>query len=148
MSVRYHTILVALELNESEDRNVIEKALQFKSLNDDTRIFYVHAVETLDAVDREFNFVGSDSVDDVLFSQHKEYLMKEAKNIGLEEAAISVEFGKTSTVILEKAAELGADLIIVGTHNRHGLSLLLGNTADSVIHHAPCDVLAVHLPNV
>ena len=38
-----------------------------------------------------------------------------------------------------------ADLIVVGSHGRHGLALLLGSTANDVLHGAPCDVLAVRL---
>ena len=37
------------------------------------------------------------------------------------------------------------DLIVVGSHGRHGLALLLGSTANDVLHGAPCDVLAVRL---
>ena len=37
------------------------------------------------------------------------------------------------------------DLIIVGSHGRHGLTALLGSTAKNVIFHAECDVMTVHL---
>jgi len=35
--------------------------------------------------------------------------------------------------------------IVVGSHGRHGLALLLGSTANDILHGAPCDVLAVRL---
>ena len=38
-----------------------------------------------------------------------------------------------------------ARLIVVGSHGRHGLALLLGSTANGVLHHAKCDVLAVRI---
>jgi nucleotide-binding universal stress UspA family protein len=42
------------------------------------------------------------------------------------------------------ASELKADLIVVGTVGRRGVEgLLLGNTAESVLTHCDCDVLAV-----
>ena len=44
-----------------------------------------------------------------------------------------------------RATEQACDLIVVGSHGRHGLALLLGSTANDVLHGAPCDVLAVHL---
>ena len=44
-----------------------------------------------------------------------------------------------------RAALEACDLIVVGSHGRHGLALLLGSTANDVLHGAPCDVLAVHL---
>lgn len=50
-----------------------------------------------------------------------------------------VESGTTITLILDK----GVDLIAVGSHGRHGVGLLLGSTANAVLHGARCDVLAV-----
>ncbi len=48
--------------------------------------------------------------------------------------------------IHEVAKDAGADLIVVGSHGRHGLALLFsGSTANSVLHDAPCDVLAVRV---
>jgi universal stress protein A len=43
------------------------------------------------------------------------------------------------------AEELGVDLIVMGTHGRHGLGLLLGSTATGVLHGCPCDVLTVRI---
>jgi universal stress protein A len=36
-------------------------------------------------------------------------------------------------------------VIVIGNRERHGLALLLRPTEDVVMHHAPCDVLAVRL---
>ena len=47
--------------------------------------------------------------------------------------------------IIRFAREQGVDLVIVGAHERHGLSLFRGATTDAVVHNAPCDVLVVHL---
>ena len=47
--------------------------------------------------------------------------------------------------IHSKAEEIGADLIVVGSHGRYGLALLMGSTANGVLHGATCDVLAVRV---
>lgn len=47
--------------------------------------------------------------------------------------------------ILGAAREHGVDLIVVGSHGRHGLALLLGSTANAVLHGAQCDMLAVRI---
>jgi universal stress protein A len=47
--------------------------------------------------------------------------------------------------ILRVAAESHADLIVLGSHERHGLALLLGSTEKAILHKAQCDILAVHL---
>lgn len=52
--------------------------------------------------------------------------------------------GDPATAIVEKARDVGADLIVVGTHGR-GLArdILLGSVSTKVTHHAHCDVLVV-----
>jgi universal stress protein A len=56
-----------------------------------------------------------------------------------------LKYGQTRQEIHTLAKEHNVDLIVVGSHGRHGLSLLLGSTANDVLHGAPCDVLAVRL---
>lgn len=46
--------------------------------------------------------------------------------------------------IPEYAKAKQADLIVIGARDHYGLDVLLGNTADGIIHHTPCDVLVVH----
>jgi nucleotide-binding universal stress UspA family protein len=49
--------------------------------------------------------------------------------------------------ILEATAELGADLVVMGTHGRHGLSrLTLGSVAEKVVRLSEVPVLTVHGP--
>ena len=54
-------------------------------------------------------------------------------------------FGQPRQEIHRMASEHGCDLIVTGSHGRHGLALLLGSTSNDLLHAAPCDVLAVHL---
>lgn len=56
-----------------------------------------------------------------------------------------LEVGIIKLEILRVAAEIRADLLVLGTHERHGLALLLGSTEKAILHKAHCDVLAVHL---
>ena len=56
-----------------------------------------------------------------------------------------VVIGSTKTEILRLAEAQQVDLIVVGSHGRHGVALLLGSTANAVLHGAPCDVLAVRI---
>ncbi len=62
---------------------------------------------------------------------------------------ISTEFhiaqGNPNYEITHYAEEHGCDLIIIGSHARHGLNLLLGSTANSVLHKSKCDVLTVRI---
>jgi universal stress protein A len=62
---------------------------------------------------------------------------------GVDASAVNVIIGTPAVEIRRMAEELDADLIVLGTHGRHGLGLMLGSTANAVLHGAPCDVLAV-----
>ena len=53
--------------------------------------------------------------------------------------------GSPAHEIRRYAAESEADLILMGSHCRHGLGVLLGSTANGVLHGAPCNVLIVRI---
>ncbi len=58
-----------------------------------------------------------------------------------------VLFGTPESRIVETAEEMGADMIIVGSHGYSRWErLLLGSVSDSVVNHAPCSVLVVRVP--
>ena len=61
----------------------------------------------------------------------------------IDAGAVNVMIGTPASEIRKLAEKIGADLIVLGTHGRHGLGLMLGSTASAVLHGAPCDVLAV-----
>ncbi|HMO80104.1 MAG TPA: universal stress protein [Pyrinomonadaceae bacterium] len=55
-----------------------------------------------------------------------------------------VLFGSPESRIVETAEDIGADLIVVGSHGYSRWErLLLGSVSQSVVHHAPCSVLVV-----
>jgi nucleotide-binding universal stress UspA family protein len=57
---------------------------------------------------------------------------------------LKVGLGKPAEEILRVAREESVDLIVMGTHGHSELRhLLLGSTAESVFHHAPCPVFMV-----
>lgn len=66
-------------------------------------------------------------------------------SLQLQTAARRVEVGNIKAEILRMAGEEHADLLVLGSHGRHGLALLMGSTEKSLVHKAPCDVLAVRL---
>jgi nucleotide-binding universal stress UspA family protein len=56
--------------------------------------------------------------------------------------------GDAREVILDEAAEWGADLIVLGSHGYRGLNrLMLGSVSESVATHAPCSVEVIREPN-
>ncbi|HYQ93120.1 MAG TPA: universal stress protein, partial [Candidatus Competibacteraceae bacterium] len=84
--------------------------------------------------------------DEALRASSQEALRRLAERLEIQGAEQRVITGvSTKEGILEAVQELGADLIVIGSHGRHGLALLLGSTANAVLHGAPCDVLAVRI---
>ena len=65
------------------------------------------------------------------------------KRYDIDAGAGNVIIGTPAAEVRQLAEKIDADLIVLGTHGRHGLGLLLGSTANAVLHGAPCDVLAV-----
>ena len=60
-------------------------------------------------------------------------------------ATIDVRLGDVAENILETAREQKGDLIVMGTHGRHGLAhLILGSVAERVLRDATCPVLTTH----
>ena len=67
-----------------------------------------------------------------------------AKGLAVE---TRVTRGDPRFCILDEAKDWGADLVVVGSHGRSGLSrLFLGSVASHVVAHATCNVLVVKLP--
>jgi nucleotide-binding universal stress UspA family protein len=58
---------------------------------------------------------------------------------------IEARIGDVAETILETARDQKVDLIVMGTHGRHGIAhLLLGSVAERVLRDAPCPVLTAH----
>jgi nucleotide-binding universal stress UspA family protein len=60
------------------------------------------------------------------------------------DAVVVLREGTPRAAILEVAKEIGADLIVMGTHGRTGLAkVLFGSVAEHVVRHSPVPVLTV-----
>ena len=56
-----------------------------------------------------------------------------------------VESGTIKSEVVRVANEIEADLVVLGSRERHGVAVLLNLTEDTILHAAPCDVLAVRI---
>ena len=140
----YEHILVAVDLTEECDP-VIKKAMAL-ALAGHSKLSLVHIVEPM-----AMAFGGDVPMDlsqlqQQQFDQAKEKLEAlKLKYPDVKTGDSHLTYGQPRQEIHNLAKEYGVDLIVVGSHGRHGLSLLLGSTANDVLHGAPCDVLAVRL---
>jgi nucleotide-binding universal stress UspA family protein len=81
----------------------------------------------------------------------RESLLEELRRMRPPGADIAIEhrleFGEPAPVILDVAAEVRVDLIVMGTHGRSGVRrLLMGSVAEHVVRKAPCPVLTIRAP--
>ncbi len=83
--------------------------------------------------------------EDQIQERLEERLNERMVDAGLAHIPSKVVFGLPVDTVVRKANEGNVDLIIVGSHGRHGIRLLLGSTANGILHHAGCDVLAVRI---
>ncbi|QRY78615.1 universal stress protein [Pseudomonas sp. PDNC002] len=140
----YQHILVAVDLTEECDP-VMKRAVALAKAND-ARLSAVHVVEPM-----AMAFGGDVPMDlSMLQQQQFDQAKERLHQFTLTYAEITssqchLVYGQPRQEIHRLADEQHCDLIVVGSHGRHGLALLLGSTANDVLHGAPCDVLAVRL---
>lgn len=83
------------------------------------------------------------------FDELKANLQKQLKSTvskaGLDPSRAIVSDGLVAESIIDRALHLDADLIVIGNHSAKGVRRLLGSTANRVLHHANCDVLALRV---
>ncbi len=88
----------------------------------------------------------SEGILENLVREHRQALEKlaDARRGGASFGAGTVEVGDPRDTIVGTAEAVKADLIVMGTHGRRGLSrVMMGSVAEDVVRHAPCPVLVV-----
>jgi universal stress protein A len=112
------------------------------------RLIILHAVETLGPE----NVTYGEAVSQVQPAAYQQRLWDDLRQIQIPDQQLRVECllseGDPVTAILRTAAERDCDLIVIGSHGRHGLRRLFeGSIAEQVIRGATCPVLVVKLPD-
>lgn len=142
MSNEYRHVLVAVDLTK-DSHSILERALQIADRNH-AKLSIMHTLEPLG-----FAYGGDipmdlTSIQDQLDDHAKQRLADIADaHVATEDQHVLV--GMPDTEIHRFADENDVDLIVVGSHGRHGFALLLGSTSTGVLHGAKCDVLAVRV---
>ncbi|MDF1530402.1 MAG: universal stress protein [Sedimenticola sp.] len=140
----YQHILVAVDFSK-EFEAVLAKAIEQQKINS-ARMTLVHVVEYTGAMyTGEIPLPEDLDLDQRLAKQAESKLQAMIDERQLQNTTLLVEIGTPKREIVRVAEEQKADLIIIGSHGRHGLQLLLGSTANGVLHLAKCDVLAIRV---
>lgn len=106
------------------------------------QLFLVHVIEPIPAYAYP-GFAGFAEVEISIREQAEKELDTLAERLGVDKNHRLLEFGSIKNEVLRVAEEHKIDLIVTGSHGKHGLSLLLGSTAHAILHGSPCDMLIV-----
>lgn len=143
----YQRILVAIDLSE-ESTEVLAAAQAIAASNIEAELSLVsvirplqHALGGLDA-----GAIGvTASLDAQIREETRNTISQQAESADIPQERVHLKEGSPATEIKSTAEEIQADLIVIGTHGRHGLGLLLGSTANGVLHGTQCDVLTIRI---
>ncbi len=143
----YKNILVAVDLTEEADEVIAAAAALAKEQN--AKLSVVSVVKPLSRVYGGLDMApitsGAVAFEKEALDQATRQLTELASVYKVNGGDVHVALGHPPTEIRALAESLETDLIVIGTHGRHGLGLLLGSTANAVLHGVPCDVLAVKI---
>lgn len=143
----YRNILAAIDLS-GEAQQVLSKAASLAAANE-AELSVVHVAQAL-TLYGDFPYYAS-PIDTELYQQNDirtilyDIVDKRLEAFDIPKGAVEIRFGYAAEEIVSKAKDDGVDLIVIGSHGRHGIRLLLGSTANAVLHRAGCDVLAVRI---
>lgn len=138
----YSHILLAVDFSPVTEHTA-ERAVELAGRYG-ARLSLIHVVEYLPiALDAELMVPPMAGIEEQLMESARKQLAELAAKLKVDEAARHVTLGSTKLEILRLAEIHEVDLIVVGSHGRHGLARMLGSTASAVLHGAHCDVLAV-----
>jgi universal stress protein A len=137
----YKHILVAVDLT-AETHLVTEKAAALAKLYG-ADLGMIHVIEPMP--NYAYGYVDMSGVEGDMKKDAATMMSEVGAKYGVPAERQFVITGHVKHTILELAKEKGVDLIILGSHGRHGLQLLLGSTANAVLHGAECDVLTVRI---
>lgn len=133
----YHHVLLAVDFSDI-CQPISKKAKAFADSQGAT-LTLVHTIEPIPA----YGYPGLADLESPVIESAKNQMQQLADELGIPQAQCRVEYGSVKGQVLKVAEELKTDLIIIGSHGRHGLSRLLGSSASGIVHGASCDVLTI-----
>ncbi len=139
----YKKLLVLLDL--SKDSEQVAIAGRDMAAHSNASMIVLHVVEFVPVEPLGESLMPTAQIEDELINRSREHLGALITRLGLTNATGRVEAGNTKSEILRVAEEEQVDLIVLGSHERHGLAIMVNFTEDTVLHAAHCDVLAVRL---
>ena len=135
--------MIAVDLTE-DCRHVAEQAAQLARLYE-AELHIIHVIEPQSLAYGDDIPMDLSTIHESIQAQAQSYLREFSLEFDIDETNQHLVFGRIDGEIHRVADEEEMDVIVVGSHGRHGLAILFGSTLNGVIRKAPCDVLAVRV---
>ena len=90
-----------------------------------------------------YGYPGVNEVENTVNDKTKNAMDEFADKIQVPKERQYIEFGSVKKQVLSCAKNINADLIIAGSHGRHGVTRLLGSSANAIVNGSECDVLLI-----
>ena len=142
----YRRILLVVDLLEHSA--AVGRRAQALAVALGAEVELLHVVEFVPVEPMGETLMPAVQIEDELLQRAGTRLRELAAELGFANSACHVEAGNVKSEIVRIARERHVDLIVMGSRERHGLSILVNLTEDTVLHAAPCDVLAVRVANL
>jgi universal stress protein A len=139
----YGRILLVVDLGDQSDR-IGARARDLATMMG-AELSVLHVVEYVPVEPMGETLLPAVQIEEELVNRANVKLAEFAARLGLGAARCEVAAGNIKAEIVRAAQEQRADLIVLGSRERRGPSILVNFTEDTVLHAAPCDVLAVRL---
>jgi universal stress protein A len=139
----YRRILLVVDLAEQSEQ-VGARARALAELSG-AELSVLHVVEYVPVEPMGETLLPAVQIEEELVQRATKRLAEYAEKLGIPAARRQVAAGNIKAEIVRAAQEQKADLIVLGSRERRGPSILVNFTEDTVLHAAPCDVLAVRL---
>ena len=139
----YRRILLVVDLGEQSEQ-IGARAQQLAALFG-AELSILHVVEYVPVEPMGETLLPAVQIEEELVQRATQGLAQLADRLGIPAARRQVTAGNVKAEIVRAAQEMKAELIVLGSRERHGPSILVNFTEDTVLHAAPCDVLAVRL---
>jgi universal stress protein A len=137
----YKKILAAIDVTEGSEK-ILERARDVAARYG-AQVILLHVVEYVPVEPMGEALLPAVQIEGELVERATRRIAELAARTGLDQAERLVHAGNIKAELVRVAQDRAVDLIVLGSRERHGLSIMFNQTEDTILHTAPCDVLAV-----
>ena len=139
----YMNILIVIDTSDEAKQVVLKAQALAKCFQ--AKMILIHVVEPV-VIENSYDMLTTlpPDIETSLIKRAEEFLLKIKSEFALDAESV-VKTGSIKIEIMEQVKLSNIDLIVVGSHGRHGIGLLLGSTATALIHGSICDIHVVRI---